>query len=111
MPTLTLTEIEDQFFTTVRRGQDAIVDSVQALADRFAPYAAKLPEAPWAGRVPSATEVAERAFSLYEKVVSEQKDFAERLLDAAAPLFAEASSTKPVVKAKATAKAKSAQAA
>lgn len=111
MPTLTITEIEDQVFTTVRRGQDAIVEGVQALADRLAPYAAKLPEAPWAGRVPTAGELADRAFALYEKLVSEQKDFAERLLDAAAPLFAEAKGTKPATKKATTAKAKTAQAA
>jgi hypothetical protein len=111
VPTLTITEIEDQFFTTVRRGQDAIVESVQTLADRLAPYAARLPETPWAGRVPTPSEIADRAFNLAEKLISEQKDFAERLLDAAAPLFADAKTAKPVAKAKTTTKAKTAQAA
>ncbi|MDQ1403432.1 MAG: hypothetical protein QOG03_1748 [Actinomycetota bacterium] len=110
MPTLTLTNVEDQVFTTVRRGQDAIVDGVQALADRLAPYAARLPEAPWAERVPTATELAERAFAFAEKLISEQKDFAERLLDAAAPLFADTKVTS-TSKAKSPAKPKTAQAA
>jgi hypothetical protein len=61
--------------------------------------------------VPTPSEIADRAFNLAEKLISEQKDFAERLLDAAAPLFADAKTVKPVAKAKTTTKAKTAQAA
>jgi hypothetical protein len=83
-------QVEEQFLAAVRAGQRAIVDAVGAWAKNVEALSAAYPPVPEdEQRFPTTEEVVERSFDFAEQLLATQREFARRLLAAAAPAFSE----------------------
>src|SRR5688500_14928136 len=76
---------QEQFLEGIRQGQDALVDAVRVWAEAAAKTTpvAPLPEQPAA--LPRPADLVAGSFDFAEKLLAEQRTFAERLVAAAAP--------------------------
>jgi hypothetical protein len=89
---------QDQFLESIRQGQDAVVEAVRVWTEAASKTAslAPLPEPP--ADLPNPADVVAGSFDLAERLLADQRKFAERLVAAAAPATPEAPS-KPRKKA------------
>lgn len=100
-----ITEIQDQVLDFVARIQEPVVNGLRTAATKVED---RLPEvkAPWLGdKVPTATELVELQFAFRQRFLDNQKQFAEAVLDATAPVrhkFVGAPAVKPVAKTSTT---------
>ncbi len=79
-------QAEQQFLEAVRAGQRAITDAVGAWAKNVETLSAAYPPVPEEDqRFPTPEEVVERSFDFAEKLLATQREFARKLLEAAAP--------------------------
>jgi hypothetical protein len=92
MSTTTATDVQEltrrsqeQFLDAVRESQKAIVDAVSAWSQTVQGYTSNAPTMPGSDQLPSADSVIDNTFDLVEKLVAGQRDFAHRLVAAAAP--------------------------
>lgn len=86
MPTTPdLTAAQEQFLESVRQGQDAVIEAVRVWSDATfkAVSATPLPDVP--ADPPKPAELVAGGFDFAERLLAEQRAFAERLLAAAAP--------------------------
>lgn len=76
---------QEQFLDGIRQGQDALVEAVRVWAEAAAksPTLAPLPEPP--ADLPRPADLVAGSFDFAEKLLAEQRTFAERLVAAAAP--------------------------
>jgi hypothetical protein len=77
-------QAEKAYFDAVREGQRAMVDAVGAWAKSVEQLAAAYPAAPEVPGAPTADDVVDNAFDFAEKLLETQREFAHRLLAAAA---------------------------
>jgi hypothetical protein len=82
-------ELQGEIIKTVRRGQDAVVDAVQTWADAVQAIKPPIPEVgiPFADKLPSPAELVTSAYDFAEQLLAAQRQFAEDVLHATAPLF------------------------
>ena len=96
-----ISELQDQVLDFVARIQEPVVNGLRTAATKVED---RLPEvkAPWLGdKVPTATELVELQFTFRQRFLDNQKQFAEAVLDATAPVrskFVGAPAVKPVAK-------------
>src|SRR3954467_2509779 len=76
---------QEQFLDAVRESQQAIVDSVGAWAQAVQGFSSAVPPVPQSDQIPNADSVIDNTFDLVEKLVAGQREFAHKLLAAAAP--------------------------
>ena len=81
-----ITEMQDQVLDFVARMQEPVVKGLRTAAtkveDRFPEV-----KAPWLGdKVPTATEFVELQFDFSQRLLDNQREFAEAVLDAMAPV-------------------------
>jgi hypothetical protein len=76
---------QEQFLEGIRQGQDAVVEAVRVWAEAAAKTTtlAPLPESP--ADLPRPADLVAGSFDFAEKLLAEQRTFAERLVAAAAP--------------------------
>lgn len=105
------TEVEGQFFDFLSRMEEPVVKGVKELAGKVE---GRLPEVTVPGlgdKVPTATEVVEAYFGFWGRLLENQKEFAEALLESGTPVrakFVAPAPVKPLAAAKATPKVKAA---
>lgn len=87
MPTATETTkvIQDKLLQNVQVGQNAVVDLVRSWADTVETVFAGIPEVAFADVPPKPSQVLENGFNFTEKLLSSQRDFANRVFEAALP--------------------------
>jgi hypothetical protein len=95
--------VQEQLLEALTAGEDAVVSGVKSLVERTQPITAKLPDVPFADRLPDPADVADNAFSFAEKLLATQKAFAVKLAGAYGPATATRKpaarrSTKPATK-------------
>jgi hypothetical protein len=100
MPSATaqLTKVEDQILETLSTLQKPVVDAVKTLAEKAEGY---VPEVPRSESLPAIDELIVSQFAFIEKLLANQKNFANALIEAIKPVSAKvAAETK--TKAKST---------
>ncbi|MGH9265436.1 MAG: hypothetical protein ACRD1D_12175 [Acidimicrobiales bacterium] len=86
MPTATetTTAIQDKVFAGMQASQKAAVESVRSWAETVESVYSKLPELAFSTPVPP-SQVLENAFGFTEKLLANQREFLNQLLEAALP--------------------------
>ena len=102
--TTTTQELQDEILKTVHKGQEAVVDALQAWADAVQSIKPPLPDVnvPFTDKFPKPTEFVATAYDFAEQLLASQRKFAEDALAAIAPLYT--SEQAPAKKAGTTAK-------
>ena len=95
-----VTSIEDQVLEAITSVQEPVVGLVGKVAEYVAGVLPdELPELPFAEQIPSLNEVVESNFAFAQRLLDANKDFANAILDAVAPLLrTEQPKAKPVAK-------------
>jgi hypothetical protein len=79
---------QEEFLKTVRRGQEFMLGAIKTWAEAVHPITPKLPlvHLPLADKLPKPKDVVENTYDFAEKLLANQRKFAEEVLKAAAPL-------------------------
>src|SRR5579859_1627843 len=82
-------ELQGEIIKTVRKGQDAMVDAIQMWADAVQAIKPPMPEVgiPFADKLPTPAELVTGAYDFAAQLLAAQRQFAEDVLHATAPLF------------------------
>lgn len=75
--------VEQQIVDIVKNAQDSIVETVRKWSESAGKALPDLPAAPGADQLPKAEQVVENAFDLAQRLLNNQREFAERLVEAA----------------------------
>jgi hypothetical protein len=78
---------QETTLTTIRQGQQAIVEGVRAWANAFEKAIPATPALPYSDELPKADEIVQSSFKFAEQLLKAQREFAENILDAAAPVL------------------------
>ncbi len=97
----TTTAIQDKLYAGMIVGQKAVIDSVKSWADIVETMYAKMPDL-MKSEPMKPLQLMENTIGFTEKVVSSQKDFFSKLVDAAKPVTTIATSAATTAAAKAT---------
>jgi hypothetical protein len=81
------TDAGDQYLTSLAEIQESFLKATTAFAARFTPVApvAMAPVFPAAAELPTAQEITEASFAFAQKLLKQQKSFAEKLLATSTP--------------------------
>ena len=81
------TDAGDQYLTSLAEIQENFLKATTAFATRFTPVTpvAMPPGFPAAAELPTALEITEASFAFAQKLLKQQKSFAEKLLAASTP--------------------------
>jgi hypothetical protein len=94
-------QLQGQFLEAVRKSQDTVVDAVKSFEDAVKPWteavqkltpqlpgvAAQSPVADVVDKLPKPADLVDDAYSFAEQLLTAQKEFAHKMLDAAAPFL------------------------
>jgi hypothetical protein len=83
---------------TIRQGQQAIVEGVRAWASAAEKAIPETPAIPFSDDLPNPNELVQSSFKFAEQLLKAQREFAENILDAAAPVLGKPAG-KPAAKA------------
>jgi hypothetical protein len=75
----------DQYLTSLAEIQENFLKATTAFAARFTPVTPVATPAFVAPELPTAQEITEATFAFAQKLLKQQKSFAEKLLDASTP--------------------------
>ncbi len=76
---------QDKALSALRESQSAVVDIVESWAKAVENSVPDLPAMPVAGSLPTPEEIIKTSYDFAGKVLDAQREFAEKLLKAAAP--------------------------
>jgi hypothetical protein len=76
---------QDRALAAIRQSQSATVEIVESWAKSVESASAELPAIPVLKALPTADELVQTTFDFYGKLLAAQREFAERLVTAAAP--------------------------
>jgi hypothetical protein len=80
-----LETVQDQLLEAIVTGEEAVLSGVKTLAQSTQPITGKLPEMPFADRLPNPVDIVDNAFGFAEKLLANQRDFAVKLVQAYRP--------------------------
>ena len=81
--------VQEQVLSAVKQSQDLTIAGIELWAKSVAPLAKAQP-LPFASELPTPEQLAANSFGFAEKLLAAQKEFAERAIAAAAPVYATA---------------------
>jgi hypothetical protein len=83
-------ELQEEFLKVIRTGQETAVEAVRTWVDTVKSVTPTVPSVrlPLAGRLPAPQDVVTGAYDFAEKLLASQRQFAEELVKATAPLMA-----------------------
>ena len=100
MPRTSAQDLQEEFLTTIRKGQENVLDALKTWVETVRtvtpklpivnlPFADKLPNvaAPFADRLPSPREAVGNTYCLAEQLLDNQRKFAEDVLKLTEPLI------------------------
>ncbi len=87
--TSTQKELQDQFLSMVRKGQEIALDAIKTMVDTVQTITPKIPavDLPFAERLPKPHDVVAGGYDFAEKLLSSQRKFADEVVKATAPLM------------------------
>jgi hypothetical protein len=80
---------QEQILATIKQGQELALTGVQLWASSLAPFV-KAGQTPITADLPTPDELVSNSFGFAEKLLASQKAFAQKVVAASAPVFAEA---------------------
>lgn len=82
-------ELQDQFLSTVRRGQEIALEAIKTMVDTVQTITPRIPSVPvpFASRLPKPEEVVASGYDFAEQLLSSQRKFADEVVKATAPLL------------------------
>ena len=82
-------DLQEEFLNIIRTSQETVVDAVKTLVDTVKTVTPKVPsvQVPFAEKLPTPEAVVTGAYDFAEKLLSNQRQFAEELVKATAPLM------------------------
>ena len=87
--TSTQQELQDQFLSIVRKSQEMALDVIKSMVDSVQTITPKIPsvDVPFADRLPKPQDVVAGGYDFAEKLLSSQRQFADEVVKATAPLL------------------------
>ena len=87
--TSTQQELQDQFLSMVRKSQEIALDAIKTMVDSVQAITPKIPavDLPFADRLPKPHDVVAGGYDFAEKLLSNQRKFADEVVKATAPLL------------------------
>jgi hypothetical protein len=86
-------QVQGQILDTIRKSQDAVTDAIKAWADAVQSITPKLPAPPLSDKLPKPEDLVSSAYDFAEQLLATQREFAEKVLQAAAPVLAKKDDT------------------
>ena len=82
-------DLQEEFLNIIRTSQETVVDAVKTLVDTVKTVTPKVPsvQVPFAEKLPTPETVVTSTYDFAEKLLSSQRQFAEELVKATAPLM------------------------
>jgi hypothetical protein len=82
-------ELQSEIINAIRKSQEAIVDAIETWASTVQSVRPELPDLnlPFADKLPKPEDVVTNAYDFAEQLLSTQRQFAEDVLKATAPLM------------------------
>jgi len=82
-------ELQDQFLTTVRKGQEIALEAIKTMVDTIQNITPKVPsvDLPFADKLPKPQEVVADSYDFAEKLLTSQRKFADEVVKATAALL------------------------
>ena len=82
-------ELQGEVLKTVRKGQEFVVDAIQAWADAVQAIRPPLPDVnvPFADKLPQPGDIVAGTYDFIEQLLAAQRKFAEDVLAVTAPLY------------------------
>jgi len=98
MATTIRQEMEDEFLSTIRKGEDIALDVLKPLVEVVHYVVPTMPtvRVPLAGWVPTAHEVVADGYDFAEKLLANQRQFADKVITTMAPALPNRVGPKPV---------------
>jgi hypothetical protein len=84
--------IQEQTLTSIKQSQQAVVEAVHAWAQAVEKAVPESPSIPFASELPTPQQIVQTTFDFAEQLLKVQREFAESLLAAAAPVIDKAQS-------------------
>lgn len=84
--TETITKVQDQILDTLAAIQKPVLEAVTKLAEKAESVIPEVPAVPGAERLPTFDELIVNQFAFAEKVLTQQKDFTNDLIEAVKPV-------------------------
>jgi hypothetical protein len=87
--TSTPKELQDQFLSMVRKGQEIALDAIKTMVDTVQTITPKVPavDLPFAERLPKPHDVVASGYDFAERLLTSQRKFADEVVKATAPLM------------------------
>ena len=85
-------DVQEQFLSTVRKGQEMTIDALKTWVETVQSLTASLPSIPsislpLADRLPNPHEVVARGYDFAEQILTNQRKFTDEVLEVASPLL------------------------
>jgi hypothetical protein len=82
-------ELQDQFLSTVRKGQEVALDAIKTMVDTVQTITPRLPAVnlPFAEKLPKPHDVVASGYDFAEELLASQRKFADEVVKATAPLM------------------------
>jgi hypothetical protein len=89
MASTTTQDLQDQVLTTIRKGQEMALDAFKTWVETVQSVTPSIPSVslPLADRLPSPHDVVARGYEFAEQILSNQRKFADEVLEVASPLL------------------------
>jgi hypothetical protein len=99
MGTTVREELQDEFLTTLRKGQDIALDALKTLVEtvQFITPAMPAVRVPLGDRLPTAHQVVADGYEFAERLLANQRQFADEVITAASPLLPSRAVPSPAV--------------
>ena len=90
MPSYSTQDLQEEFLNVIRTSQETVVEAVKTWVDTVKAVTPKVPsiQVPLIAKLPTPENVVTGAYDFAEKLLSSQRQFAEELVKATAPLMA-----------------------
>jgi hypothetical protein len=92
MPNTPAQDVQEQILSTIRKSQEMALDALKTWVDSVQSVTAKIPsipsvDVPFADRLPNPQDVVASTYKFAEQVLSNQKKFADEVLEVTSPLI------------------------
>ena len=98
MATTIRQELEEEFLSTIRKGQEIALDALKPLVEAVHYVIPTMPtvRVPFVGWLPTAHEVVADGYAFAEHLLANQRQFADKMITATSPMLPGRAGPKPV---------------
>jgi hypothetical protein len=89
MPSTATQDVQEQILSTVRKSQEIALEALKTWVETVQSVTARIPsvELPFADQLPKPHDVVTSSYKFAEQVLSNQKKFADEVLEVTSPLL------------------------